>query len=511
MDEASFVTNTYQVPQYKLEPGEVWFHFLHGNVPGHQIDFMYRPEVPQAPLTRQHFSHLARVVKYIEPRHSAAYSFAITNLSRDDNQYEPGHGGVGFVFGLRINGARDHAGRQDPPFCHSAVLVDRHLDAGTLYSVAVQFYQKLLPDEESHVQGRGWYHTYVQHAQNPAALIALLNAYVNDFRDMHAPQPSRLRHRWTVEGASVPRRVTIVHPDRVDFPSIAGCMARFAEVLIESDIKWTAVSTGREQDVPGGLTVRFVPRREAVDALADEVLLYVEQMPTEPAEIAFLFNAHEVTDNPRMSRLPPTQLPNRPNGSSELSQSNGKSYRTGRGPSEEHSRPWAKVEAEPKSVNGEHPAAKAAGLGIVEVVEKVDLGESIVAPTDWAAEHKKNERQRDKQSTKALIATMLFVLVFGGLALVWVLSEPKPIEDPLAGPSATVSNKSVSGRAPASSADALVAAPSGSVGMLVLPPSAAPSAAATSASAAPSGTAPPKSGGRSNPNKSEDPFKVPRL
>lgn len=440
MDDTTFVATGYQVPQYKLKPGEVWFHFLHGNVPGHQIDFMYRPEVPQTPLTRQHFSHLARVVKYIEPRHAAAYSFAITNLSRDDNQHEPGHGGVGLVFGLRIKGARDHAGRQDPPFCHSAVAVDRHLDAGTLYSLAVQFYQKLLPDEESQAQGSGWYHTYVQCAENPVASTALLNAYVNDFREMYVPPPSSQRHRWSVEGVAVPRRVTIVHPDRVDFPSLAGCMARIAEVLIESDIKWTAISNGREQDVPGGLTVRFVPRREAVDASPDEVLLYAEQMPTEPSAIAYLFNAREVTDNPRMSRLPPPQLPSRANGSTELARANGAAHGSGHSPSEERSRPWARVEVEPKEQIVEDSATQ--GMGIVGVVEKKESSDPLVAATDWASEFKKNERKQRKQSTNALMATVLFIVLFGGLALLWVISTPKPTTDEATMPSATVSAKS---------------------------------------------------------------------
>src|SRR5215468_8721092 len=106
----------YVVPSYRALDDTPWYHFLHGNVPGHQIDFMYRPEVPQGALSRQHFSHLARLMKYIEPESTGAYAFAIGNLSRDDTQYEPGHGGVALIFGLRIRGVTDHAGRQDPPF-----------------------------------------------------------------------------------------------------------------------------------------------------------------------------------------------------------------------------------------------------------------------------------------------------------------------------------------------------------------------------------------------------------
>src|SRR6185503_9712475 len=100
----------YVVPTYDAAPGAVWYHFLHGNVPGHQIDFIYRPEVPQGRLTQQHFSHLSRLMKYIEPQISSPYAFAIGNLSRDDIQHEPGHGGLALLFGLRVQGMTDHAG-----------------------------------------------------------------------------------------------------------------------------------------------------------------------------------------------------------------------------------------------------------------------------------------------------------------------------------------------------------------------------------------------------------------
>lgn len=429
MEETGIVTARYQVPTYKLEPQEAWFHFLHGNVPGHQIDFMVRPVVPQSPLTRQHFSHLERVVKYIEPRHAAAYSFAITNLSRDDSQHEPGHGGIAFIFGLRIKGARDHAGRQDPPFCHSAVLIDRHLDAQTLYGVAAQFYKKLLPDQESQVEGGGWYHLYVQHAENPERAETVLKTYLQDFADLYVPPPSRQGLRWTAEGVTVPRRVTIVYPDRADFLTISYGMARIAEVLIESDVKWTAISNGREQDIPGGLTVRFVPMREATGAAADEALLYLEQLPEDAASIALqLFNAREVTQHARMSRLPPApvmaaQNQARPGGPHEYANPNGPTAATGA--YEDRVRPWETREPEPAPAPApEAPMAQSQGLGIVDVVEKKDSGEPPLSSTDWASEYKKNERKQRKQTATALAATAAFILVFGGLAVLWVTSAP---------------------------------------------------------------------------------------
>ncbi|TKD09137.1 hypothetical protein [Polyangium fumosum] len=304
--DSHVVSAEYQALTYQGPPDAVWYHFLHGNVPRHQIDFIYQPAIPQGTLTQQHFSHLARIVKYIEPRQGAAYAFAIANLSRDDTQYEPGRGGVAFVFGLRIKGAEDHAGRQDPPFCHSIVCVDRHLDGAAVYGSAVAFYHKLLPDQESRVEGSGWYHTYVSAVQQRSdAVEQVIRGYIQDFDDLPAPSPSGLGLRYTAENSTPPRRVVVVYPDQAPFEVLAHCAARIAQVLVESDIRWTAISNGREQDVLGGLTVRFIPERDAVQEPPDVVLVHIDQVPQDPREIAEqLFGAQEV----RISQMPDLRL-----------------------------------------------------------------------------------------------------------------------------------------------------------------------------------------------------------
>jgi hypothetical protein len=439
MDEPHVVSAGYEVPTYDLRPGEAWFHFLHGNVPGHQIDFIYRPKVPQGSLTRQHFSHLSRLMKYIEPRHGAAYAFEIGNLSRDDTQYEPGHGGIALIFGLRIKGAMDHAGRQDPPFCHSAVLVDRHLDGEAIYATAAQFYQKLLPDEESRAEGSGWYHTYVQYAQHPDALVPLLRGYLADFDDLYAPAPSQLGFRWTVEGSTPPRRVVIVYPDRADFATIAYCMARIASVLVESDVKWTAISNGREQDVVGGLTVRFVPRREATAEPSDVVLMYLEQVPENPADIAAqLFNARDASNTQSSAARPGWRQGQEPSIPPPSGKENGASATASMSAGnampakEERSRPWA---APPEdAAAAEDPATKTAGLGLVNVVEKApDTQGQMFAQPDLAAELKKKQR---KQQFSTLIGVGVLIVIMGVIAVVWFGSAPRiPVDQ---GPGAGV-------------------------------------------------------------------------
>jgi hypothetical protein len=264
---------------------------------------MYRAEVPQGSLSQQNFSHLARLVKYIEPRTRSALAFAIGNLSRDDTQYEPGHGAVALIFGLRIQGATDHAGRRDPAFCHAIAAIDRHLDAATLFETAMAFQQKIQPGEDSHAQKSAWYHEYVRPDQSVESRRSILESYVAELDELPAPGPSGLGSHWTSEGVVMPGRIVIVYADEESFEAIAACAARIAEVLVESDIRWTAISTGREQDVPGGVSIRFVPEQDAGTEAADVPVYRIEDVPTDPREIAEqLFGASAVRAS-QMSEL----------------------------------------------------------------------------------------------------------------------------------------------------------------------------------------------------------------
>lgn len=342
----------YAVPTYQAPADADWYHFLHGNVPGHQIDFIFRPDVPQGALARQHFSHLARLVKYIEPRLGNAYAFAIGNLSRDDTQYEPGHGGIALIFGLRIKGAFDHAGRQDPPFCHAVACVDRQIDAAAMFEASVRFHEQLLLQPQARTDGTRWYQSYVAMAQQASwSAPAEMQAYVRGFDRLPVLRPSKLGLRWTVEGLEPPRRAVIVYPDQTQFAVLAEHMARIASVLAESDIRWTAISTGREQDLLGGTTVRFVPEREAVQEPDDVVLLHIDQVPMEPRDIATrLFGAHEV----RLSQTPEIRLKWRHLGEAPQPVA---------APDSSVSRPWAKVpELVDKLAEVEPAAESSAGL-----------------------------------------------------------------------------------------------------------------------------------------------------
>jgi hypothetical protein len=279
-------------PCYRAAEDAPWFHFLHGNVPGHQIDFLYRPEVPQGPLCRQHYSHLARLMDCIEPHSSAGYAFAIGNLSRDDTQHEPGHGGVALIIGLRVRGTTDHAGRPDPPFAHAVATIDRALDAPTLFESAMAFHRRVLGDAAS----ADWYRSYVRSAADaPAETERILAGYVASFADLPRPAPSTLGLAWTAGGVRQAGRVVFVYQDDAPFEVLAGAAARIAAVLYRSDVRWSAISNGREADLSNGITVRLLPRSAVGPGDSAATLHALEELPEDDERIAReLFGARPV-------------------------------------------------------------------------------------------------------------------------------------------------------------------------------------------------------------------------
>ncbi len=288
------------VSTYRAGAGAAYYHFLHGNVPGHQIDFIHRPEVPDEPLTRQHFSHLIRLVRYLEPQDCARYAFSIGNLSRDDTHHEPGRGGIALMFGLRIEGAMDHAGRPDPPFLHAAVSVGGAFEANRLLEVIGVLWHRIV----SAGAAASWYRRYAEAVtEAPESVPALLGSYIASFDDVPALGSEQALPMWTANDESLPRRIVVVHEDEVPFEVIARCAARLTAVLHRSDIRWTAVTTGREEDLPNGLSVRIVSRSEMGAPEPGERVIALESIPEDERELAAeLFGASLLSLRPDRGR-----------------------------------------------------------------------------------------------------------------------------------------------------------------------------------------------------------------
>jgi hypothetical protein len=281
----------YAVPTYKAPDGAVWYHVLHGSVPGHQIDFILRPELPQGALKQQHFSHLSRLIKYIEPCQGSDFAFAVVNLSRDDTQHEPGRGGVGLILGLRVHGAKDHVGRPDPPFSHALVSVGRELDKSVLEEVAVSFYHHVLGGEALNGKGTDFYRAFALSAFSSPVTRELLSHYISRFSDLPRPGWGAAAHIWQADTSLLPRRLIILHEPDAPFRAIARCAARIAAMLYRSDIRWTSITTGREADIPNGVSIRLLPRQAAkicglLPGAQGDRVISIEEVPEGEADIA---------------------------------------------------------------------------------------------------------------------------------------------------------------------------------------------------------------------------------
>jgi hypothetical protein len=288
MSSSPEARSRYVVPRYRAPDEAIWYHVLHGNVPGYQIDFMYCPEVPHGTFTQTHFGHLARLMKYLEPRARAPYAFALGNLSRDDLHHEPGHGGLALIFGLRVEGVLDHAGRSMPPYAHGIVAIDRALDHATLRDAALVLYQRLLPEArepEEDTSGR-LYRQYARAVRHhPEMVEELLRRHIDGFAELPQPDRSRLGWSFSADESTLPRRITIVHPDDEPFATLADTTARLGAMLYRSNIKWTTISSGREFDIPGGISIRLVPAGEAPSSQAG-LVVPIDEVPKDEATMA---------------------------------------------------------------------------------------------------------------------------------------------------------------------------------------------------------------------------------
>jgi hypothetical protein len=298
MVDSDLASAGYAIPRYRAPDDVTWYHVLHGNVPNHQIDFMYCPEVPQGPLTPTHFSHLARLMKYIEPQTNNSHAFAIGNLSRDDTQHEAGHGAVGLIFGMRVGGATDHAGRRNPPFAHGVLTVDRDLTYATLLEASATFYRHVMNAGEARSSIGDFYGEYVRSVVDSPELVPhVLARYVEQFGDLPRLRRSGLPWSWVADEDAPKKRVVIVHDDDAAFGVVAHAAAKIGALLYRSNVRWTSITTGREADIPGGVSVHFVAERDVTTEDRRAGLVRIEDLAEDEAEIArSLFGAKPKSD-----------------------------------------------------------------------------------------------------------------------------------------------------------------------------------------------------------------------
>ncbi len=244
-------SSPYQPHKYPPSEGTTWYHYIYGYVPNHQLDFFCRPSVP-GDILPQHFSHLNRLIQYIEPFDGSAVAFAICNLSRDDTQHEPGHGGLALVFGFRASGATDHAGRPNPPFTHSVVAVDRQFSEQAICDAALAFYKTFVGKDGESAQD--WFKSILCSRER---MLDGLPAYLARYNSLPSLPKSTLRGTLTSTDSST-RRIVITHGENVPFEDVIAAASRAAALLYCSNIKWTAIFVGQDRRGVDGVSVHFV-------------------------------------------------------------------------------------------------------------------------------------------------------------------------------------------------------------------------------------------------------------
>ncbi len=80
--------------------------------------------------------------------------------------------------------------------------------------------------------------------------------------------------------------MVIVHDDDVPFGQIAVPAPRIAAVLYPSDIRWSAISNGRDADLPNGVTVRFVAESNLSAADQEFGPYPLDSVPDDEEELA---------------------------------------------------------------------------------------------------------------------------------------------------------------------------------------------------------------------------------
>jgi hypothetical protein len=263
----------------------IWQHFLYGNPNG---GFIHRPPEGAGGLSRQHVRQIARLMKRLSPRSASGPAFAIGNLERDASVDGLGSGGIVIAVATSAPGFSGRIPRGELPFCHAIALVDRYLDAHVVFAALAALYKAILPDED----GVSFARTYRRHAKDPAVASALVGSYLGEF-DLVLPAPRQCPPalRWTDMRVESPQRMAIAHADDAPFEVIAEAAARIAAMLVASDVPWAWVSTGQEVDAPDGLTVHFVPDRDALGGKNGWPALRLEELPEEDEELAWTFGA----------------------------------------------------------------------------------------------------------------------------------------------------------------------------------------------------------------------------
>ncbi|MEZ4295608.1 MAG: hypothetical protein R3B70_11580 [Polyangiaceae bacterium] len=151
-------------------------------------------------------------------------------------------------------------------------------------------YRRFLEREGAEDHRGDFYRSYVRRMKDaPHEVEAFLATAIAELDDIPQPRKSHLAFDYEVDpNATPPARVTIVHDDDEGFGTLAHYAATIGSVLYRSNLRWTSITSGREIDIVGGTTVRFVPASEAPQSSRGPVHT-LDDLPDDEDELIKLF------------------------------------------------------------------------------------------------------------------------------------------------------------------------------------------------------------------------------
>lgn len=274
--------------RYPVSADARWLHYLHGNVPGHQLDWICRPARGAGKATPQHVQHLLDLIQIHDVPTAGEFSLTLGNLSLKDSTWRPGHGAIGLVLHFRLPQSVDHGGRRNPRFVHAAALVDHPVTGNLLESAVRTLLSATVGDREAPDRPVDtWYARYLA-CPDEAEASAVLTAYLASFGPLPLGPISRQDSTWTLmEGAGLPREVRVACGTRPDgrWEAVLHAMCGLAAVLYHSNVPWGAITTStRSRGGDEGLVLRF--SFEGPSGRGGELPIDFDDLPSEPDVLA---------------------------------------------------------------------------------------------------------------------------------------------------------------------------------------------------------------------------------
>lgn len=268
-----------ELPRYgRKDLNCVWYHQLHGHVPGAQQEKMLEPEPDEEIQASPHINTAWRYLSTLAPRTDESFGLTFANLS---TQPQPGRGGIAVMLAIRTlrgSGAVDHGGREGALIRHALIAVNRGLGQTTLaaaaeslirHSVGLSNLRLTATEERRDGPVDEWYHRYRQSKDwNTAERKQLLLKYLQSFYTLPEIQEPRLDYLYA--GSKPVRQLVYIEHDKqltyFDLIAYASYLASALHLSSIPDCPWAAVQVGTQFTEPDqGLTIRFVPENTLRD------------------------------------------------------------------------------------------------------------------------------------------------------------------------------------------------------------------------------------------------------